>query len=122
MAVPVSDIVASRRFYEHLLGMDADDTVPTRLYFHCGGTILAVVDWTVEGRGGARPNLEHVYLATDQLEAIHERAVAAAAGSITAIQVQPWGERSFYCVDPDGNPLCFVDDRTLFLGRGAPWA
>ena len=23
-------------------------------------------------------------------------------------------ERSFYCSDPFGNKLCFVDDRTLF--------
>ena len=33
-----------------------------------------------------------------------------------AIVVRPWGERSFYAEDPTGNPLCFVDDRTLFTG------
>ena len=31
-----------------------------------------------------------------------------------AIETQPWGERSFYCADPFGNKLCFVDDQTLF--------
>ncbi|MGA8663757.1 MAG: VOC family protein [Thermoplasmata archaeon] len=30
--------------------------------------------------------------------------------------VRPWGERSFYATDPSGNPLCFVDSRTLFTG------
>jgi len=30
---------------------------------------------------------------------------------------RPWGERSFYAVDPFGNPLCFVDQKTLFTGR-----
>ena len=38
---------------------------------------------------------------------------------VSAIEVQPWGERSFYCLDLDGNRLCFVDETTLFLGRGA---
>ena len=122
VATPVSDIAAARAFYERTLGMEADDTVPTRLYFHCGPTIFVVVDWTVEGRGGPRPNLEHAYFATPELEQVLERATAAGAQGLTDIQVQPWGERSFYCADPDGNPLCFVDDQTLFLGRGAPWA
>jgi hypothetical protein len=30
---------------------------------------------------------------------------------------RPWGERSFYAFDPDGNGLCFVDERTVFTGR-----
>ena len=50
------------------------------------------------------------------------RAVAAGAGITSAIEVRPWGERSFYCTDPDGHLLCFVDDQTLFLGRGAEWS
>jgi hypothetical protein len=28
----------------------------------------------------------------------------------------PLGERSFYCIGPFGNKLCFVDERTLFTG------
>jgi uncharacterized glyoxalase superfamily protein PhnB len=27
---------------------------------------------------------------------------------------RPWGERSFYLRDPFGNPLCFVDETTVF--------
>ena len=38
------------------------------------------------------------------------------------IEDRPWNERSFYCLDPDGHRLCFVDDQTLFLGRGAAWS
>jgi hypothetical protein len=30
---------------------------------------------------------------------------------------RPWGERSFYAIDPTGNKLCFVDAATLFTGR-----
>jgi hypothetical protein len=33
------------------------------------------------------------------------------------IVVRPWGERSFYVVDPWGNPLCFVEEGTVYTGR-----
>jgi len=59
---------------------------------------------------------------TDDLDSAHQRATEARARELTTIERRPWGERSFYCVDPDGNRLCFVDDATLFLGRGADWA
>ena len=29
----------------------------------------------------------------------------------------PWGERLFYARDPFGNPICFVDEHTLFTGN-----
>jgi catechol 2,3-dioxygenase-like lactoylglutathione lyase family enzyme len=55
-------------------------------------------------------------------EALLSIAVAAGALEVSSIKQRPWGERSFYCLDPDGNRLCFVDDSTLFLGRGAAWS
>jgi len=122
IAIPVADIDRSCRFYERVLGIEVDDTVPSRLYFHCGDVILALIDWSVEGRGAVAPHLEHVYLATGDLDAVQTRAVAAGAGEVSTVEVRPWGERSFYCADPDGNQLCFVDETTLFLGRGADWA
>jgi catechol 2,3-dioxygenase-like lactoylglutathione lyase family enzyme len=122
IAIPASRIDDSRAFYEQLLGMEVDDTVPSRLYFHCGGVIVALIDWTVEGRSGLQPTPDNVYLATDELDAVFERAVAAGARIVSPIEPRPWGERSFYCLDPDGNQLCFVDDATLFLGQGADWA
>ena len=51
IAIPVSRIDRSRLFYESVLALDADDTVPSRLYFHCGDVIMALIDWKVEGRG-----------------------------------------------------------------------
>ena len=122
VAVPASDIERSRRFYEAVLQLDADDTVPSRLYFHCGEVILAVIDWRVEPLGEFRPTPENLYVATADLEGAHERATIAGAGRLTPIATRPWGERSFYCADPDGNLLCFVDETTLFLGHGAAWS
>jgi predicted enzyme related to lactoylglutathione lyase len=122
IAVPASDISRSRRFYEALLGTEADDTVPSRIYFHCGDVIVAVIDWQVEPLGTFQSAPENLYFACDELDAVHQRAEQAAARELSAIEVRPWGERSFYCLDPDGNRLCFVDESTLFLGHGADWS
>jgi catechol 2,3-dioxygenase-like lactoylglutathione lyase family enzyme len=122
IAIPASDIERSRDFYEAVLSMAADDTVPSRLYFHCGDVILAVIDWGVEGQGPLQPTPDDMYFSTGELDSVHERALAAGARELSSIERRPWGERSFYCLDPDGNRLCFVDDSTLFLGRGAAWS
>ena len=121
IAIPASDIDRSRLFYEQVLALTADDTVPSRLYFHCGDVILALIDWRVEGQGPLRPTPDDMYLATGELDSVYERALAAGAQEVSSVEQRPWGERSFYCLDPDGNRLCFVDDSTLFLGRGAAW-
>jgi predicted enzyme related to lactoylglutathione lyase len=122
IAIPASRIDRSRAFYESLLGLDADDTVPSRLYFHCGDVIVAVIDWQVEGQGTFQATPDDLYFATDDLEAVLVRAEAAAARVVSPIETRPWGERSFYCLDPDGNRLCFVDETTVFLGHGAEWS
>jgi catechol 2,3-dioxygenase-like lactoylglutathione lyase family enzyme len=122
IGLPVADIALARAFYEAVLGIEADATVPTRLYFHCGDVIVALIDQTVEGRGAFTTSTEHLYLATDELDAVFERARTAGALERSPVETRPWGERSFYCTDPDGNRLCFVDAATLFLGRGADWA
>jgi len=123
IAIPSSQHDEARAFYEHVLGMPADDTVPSRLYFHCGDVIVAVIDWTIEARDAAfQTTPDDLYFATDELDAVYERAVQAGAQITSAIEQRAWGERSFYCCDLDGNKLCFVDDSTLFVGRGAPWA
>jgi predicted enzyme related to lactoylglutathione lyase len=122
IAIPATRIECSRLFYETLLGIDADDTVPSRIYFHCGDVIVALIDWQVEGHGAFQATPDDLYFATDELDATHDRAQAAEAREVSPIEARPWGERSFYCLDPDGNRLCFVDSSTLFLGRGADWS
>ena len=114
--VPVADIEAATSFYSNVLGDPGRRISPGRHYFGCGGTILACFDPRADGDSwDARPNPDHLYLAVSDLESSLVR-VQAERGSVvnSAIETQPWGERSFYCSDPFGNKLCFVDDRTLF--------
>src|SRR5215468_10404393 len=108
IAIPSRRHSEARTFYERVLGLEADDTVPSRLYFHCGDVIVAIIDWKVEPLGPFKPTPENLYFATEELDAVHERAKAAGAGDLSPIEKRPWGERSFYCLDPDGSRLCFV--------------
>jgi uncharacterized glyoxalase superfamily protein PhnB len=57
-----------------------------------------------------------VYLAVGDLDAFYDRAHRAAARVEGGIETREWGERSFYCNDPFGNRLCFVDAATVYSG------
>ena len=114
--VPVSNIDAAATFYGNVLADAGRRISPGRHYFPCGRTILACFDPRADGDDwDSRPNPDHLYFAVDDLEETLGRVRAQPSASIDKdIETHPWGERSFYCRDPFGNKLCFVDDRTLF--------
>lgn len=116
--VPVADIDRAQTFYSQLLALPGRRVSPGRHYFDCGGTILACYDPVADGdEGPARPNPDHLYLAVADLEVAFARARAAGCQWLEAgIETRPWGERCFYARDPFGNPLCLVDQATVFTG------
>jgi predicted enzyme related to lactoylglutathione lyase len=115
--VPVAGIDEAARFYGVLLETAGERVSEGRHYFRCGAAILACV---VPGGHGADPTLrplpDYCYFSVADLEAALERARAAGATIEREIDSYPWGERSFYFRDPFGNPLCFVDERSAFIG------
>jgi predicted enzyme related to lactoylglutathione lyase len=125
--VPVNDIERASQFYEALLGITGRRVSPGRHYIDAGGVIVALYDPAADGDGSVpRPNFEHLYFAVADLDAVFTRA--ARLGGLSTVRgdadlpmgriaERPWRERSFYMTDPFGNPLCFVDQRTLFTGR-----
>jgi catechol 2,3-dioxygenase-like lactoylglutathione lyase family enzyme len=108
-------------FYAKLLGTEGKRHPGARHYFNCGGVTLAVLDPT---QGGLTPTPcpKSLYLAVKDLDAVHARAQSLKAlakykahGEPAGIALErPWGERSFYVVDPWGNDLCFVEEGTLY--------
>jgi catechol 2,3-dioxygenase-like lactoylglutathione lyase family enzyme len=116
--LPVSDIALAERFYSQLLGMPGKRVSPGRHYFDCGGTILACFDAKADGDSIIpKPNSEHTYFSVSDLQGSYDRALAAGCQWIEdKIQSRPWGETSFYARDPFGNPVCFVDEATMFKG------
>jgi len=112
--VPVSSIDEAATFYGAVLGVSGMRISPGRHYFGCGHVILACFDPVADGDSWeAKPNADHIYFAVDDLEEYFRR-VQANGRILRTIETQPWGERSFYCADPFGNKLCFVDERTKF--------
>lgn len=120
--LPVSDVEAASAFYARLLEKPGTRVSSGRHYFDCEGTILACYDALADGDSEpVGPNPQYVYFSVDDLDAAHARAERAGCRELTAIEVRPWGERSFYARDPFENPICFVDSQTLFTGEHA-WA
>jgi hypothetical protein len=86
--------------------------------------ILALLDVSTSQKI-PEPLPDDLYVAVSDIEDVYERAKELGclwAGDVhgesgAEIRVRPWGERSFYAVDPFGNGICFVDERTLFTGR-----
>jgi predicted enzyme related to lactoylglutathione lyase len=116
--LPVSSIEQATTFYSSVLEQPGARVSPGRHYFGGGGVILACFDPRADGDPwDATPNPDHVYLAVDDLDACYRR-VSAQPDAVLGrpIEVQPWGERSFYCADPFGNRLCFVDEATIVTG------
>lgn len=124
--LPVSNIEEAAKFYAAVLGSPGARVSAGRHYFDCGGVILACFDPQADGDGYTpTPNPEWLYFALSELEACYEACQNAGAKLSTddihgdpagQIAARPWGERSFYCQDPFGNKLCFVDQATVFTG------
>jgi catechol 2,3-dioxygenase-like lactoylglutathione lyase family enzyme len=121
VTIEVSDLEKATALYSDLLATPGKRHPGARHYYDCGGVILAVLDVS---RGGVPPTAgpKSMYFAVDDVIAVHARAQKL--GVLAPYQVhgqpagdvitRPWGEKSFYVVDPWGNDLCFCEDGTLY--------
>jgi predicted enzyme related to lactoylglutathione lyase len=117
--VEVGDIDRAAAFYSELLGLEARPQMGSRVYLNAGAVTLQIVQIPAP-----HPAAKALYFAVRDLDALHARAAALGCLSPDAVHgtpagqpvVRPWGERSFYADDPWGNPLCFVEEGTLYEG------
>lgn len=118
---PVWDIDTAVAFYSDVLGQDGKRVSSGRHYFDVGGTILAIYDPIADGdeindKWAFHEN-QYIYISTDELEKVHQKITNSKCKYVDkSIKTMPWGERSFYANDPFGNPICFVDEKTIFVG------
>jgi len=117
---PVNDINKAEKFYSEILKQKGTRVSPGRHYFNLGGTILACYDPTADG--DEKGNWEfhknqYIYISVPDLENIKAEMENLDYKSIGVIKKMPWGERLLYVNDPFGNPICFVDEKTVFMGN-----
>jgi predicted enzyme related to lactoylglutathione lyase len=117
--IEVGDLDRAADFYTELLELEGRPQMGGRCYFEAGPVTLQIVQ-------AERPQLaaKALYFAVADVEEVHRRAAALgclAGGEVHGTPagqpgVKPWGELSFYAQDPWGNPLCFVDEGTIYRG------
>jgi predicted enzyme related to lactoylglutathione lyase len=120
--IEVGDLDAAISFYTGLLGIQGRKQAGSRCYFNCGSVTLQVLD--VSSVRQPHPAAKALYFTVSDLDAAYERAGALKCLSCEdvhdapggGIVVRPWGERSFYVEDPLKNPLCFVEEGTVYAG------
>jgi predicted enzyme related to lactoylglutathione lyase len=121
VTLEVADLERATQLYAALFGLDGQRYPGARHYFDCGGVIVAVLDVS---RGGMppTPGPKSLYFAVDDVDIVHARAEQLGVLApyqvhgepASAVITRPWGERSFYVVDPWGNDLCFCENGTLY--------
>ena len=120
--VEVGNLDAGTAFYGKLLALQGRKQAGSRCYFECGPVTLSVLD--VSSARSPHPAAKALYFTVKDLDAAFERARALGCLSREdvhdapggGIVVRPWGERSFYAEDAWKNPLCFVEEGTVYTG------
>jgi predicted enzyme related to lactoylglutathione lyase len=120
--IEVADLPAAIAFYSKLLGIEGRKQAGARCYFQAGPVTLQVLD--VSRSHEPQPAAKALYFTVRDLEAAFERARELGCLSTESVHdepgggivVRPWGERSFYVEDPWKNPLCFVEEGTVYAG------
>jgi len=120
--IEVGDLKSAISFYTKLLGVEGRKQAGSRCYFNCGPVTLKVLD--VSSSSEPHSAAKALYFTVSDLEAAFERAKALKCLSRESVHdapgggivVRPWGERSFYVEDPWKNPLCFVEEGTVYSG------
>jgi len=117
--IEVGNLDEAIDFYSKLLEIQGRKQPGSRVYYECGAVTLQVVQ-VKEPHTAAKA----LYFTVKDLETIFERAKELGCLSAETVHdapgggivVRPWGERSFYGEDPWGNPLCFVEEGTVYRG------
>lgn len=118
VVLPTHPIQKALDFYEAIFGAKAHKVSEGRYYFRLGNVILVCYDSIADGDFfQVSPNPEHIYIATSRIEESYEKVKRNNPLVISPkIQKMPWGENSFYFIDPFGNKICFVEKGTEFWG------
>jgi predicted enzyme related to lactoylglutathione lyase len=89
----------SREFYNEVIGLGGGDGLDSILFF---GTEQPEVQLSVTKLDVKAHVHPEVSIEVDDVDAVHERAVAAGAEIVYPITDEEWGLRRFFVRDPNG--------------------
>jgi len=115
-----SNLAASAAFYERL---GLAHTRKSNRFVQFGALSLVDAQTAVDLSGGIvtlepANKRNRIELHVSDIHTAHARVLALGAGSVQQIVEMPWGERSFHCVDPDGNVVEVIEKR---LAKETTW-
>jgi catechol 2,3-dioxygenase-like lactoylglutathione lyase family enzyme len=90
----------SRAFYNDVLGLEGGQGLDWILFFAAPGEPnLQLSVMSLDVTAGVHPD---VTIEVDDVDAVHERAVAAGAEIVHPLTDEPWDVRRFFVRDPNG--------------------
>lgn len=93
------DFGASRAFYNGVVGLDGGDGLDWILFFGTDQREVQLSVMRTDIKAGIHPD---VSIEVDDVDAVHERAVAAGAPIVYPLTDEDWGLRRFFVRDPNG--------------------
>ncbi len=119
VVLPVSDIELAAEFYFQVLGVKGKRISTGKHFFECEGFTLSCYDPLANGdklgQGWMHHENQYTFFSVKNLDAIFFRLMKIPDAEIDSnIKENELGERLFYVLDPFGNPLCFVDEKTVY--------
>lgn len=121
VALQVRNLEACERFYTELLGMRVEwRPDPDNVYLSGGADNLALHRIAGPHAEAAAQRLDHIGFMLRDIDAVdawHAYLVAHGVPIVKPPRTHRDGARSFYCLDPDGNPVQIIFHPPL---AGAP--
>ena len=122
----VADQEKSTQFYSRVLDRAPDLNVPgmTEFKLNDGSTLGLMPESGIKRLLGDRlPNpadangipRAELYLSVPDADSFHQRALAAGAVELSAMELRSWGHHVAYSLDPDGHVLAFCEIPTITL-------
>lgn len=114
ITVLTDDVPAMRAFYENVLGFEVKNDMDQYIEFDSEGVRFSICDRTVMQQatehadysvspGGQRLELAFPCTSPEDVDASYRNIVAAGATPIKPPADMPWGQRTAFFADPEGN-------------------
>jgi len=121
IVLPVSDIELAATFYFNVLGIPGKRIDKGMHFFKCGELALICYDPLPNGdklgQGWMHHENQFTSFSVNNIEATFIRILNNPDAEVDSnIQENNLGEKLFYALDPFGNPICFIDEKTIFEG------